>query len=52
MKHLLYTLFIASLIFSCKSDPETTEATFSDESEELARLRSENRAMKDQMTLN
>lgn len=49
MKHLLYSFLFASLFIGCNDSPETTEGGNDTESEELARLRSENRALEGQL---
>lgn len=49
MKHLIYSLFIVSVLFACNTEPETTDSVGGDNSEELARLRSENRELQTQL---
>ena len=49
MKHLAYFLFISTILFSCNADPDTTDGAVNVDSEELARLRSENRDLQDKL---
>ncbi|NOQ75700.1 MAG: hypothetical protein GQ574_27080 [Crocinitomix sp.] len=49
MKHLIYSLFIATLFLACNTSPETTDSVNTGESEELARLRSELRVAEDKL---
>ena len=49
MKHLFYFLIGTSLLISCNGDNDTTGSIGSANNEELARLKSENRALEDRL---
>lgn len=49
MKHLLYSLLIFTVLVGCNTAPETTDSVSNADNEELARLRSENRELQDQL---
>lgn len=49
MKHLIYFLFITTLIYACNTNPETTDSVSTDDSAEMARLRSENRELQNKL---
>jgi len=49
MKYLFYSLIIATTLFACNGNPETTEGVANVDSEELARLRSENRELENKL---
>ncbi len=49
MKQLFYPFLFLALLTACNNSPDTTENGGNEESEELARLRSENRALESQL---
>jgi hypothetical protein len=49
MKQLFYPFLFLALLAACNTSPETTDNGGNEESEELARLRSENRALEGQL---
>jgi len=50
MKYLLYSFSFLVLLASCNTGPETTEGLTNEQSEEIARLKSENRQLASQLT--
>lgn len=50
MKYLLYSFSFIVLLASCNTGPETTEGLTNEQSEEIARLKSENRQLASQLT--
>lgn len=50
MKYLLYSFAFLLLVSSCNGDPVTTDATNNDQNEEIARLKSEKRALESQLS--
>lgn len=50
MKYLLYSFSLILFLTSCNGDPSTTDAVDTDQSEEIARLKSENRQLQSQLT--
>ena len=49
MKQLFYPFLFLALLAACNTSPETTDNGGNEESEELARLRYENRALEGQL---
>lgn len=50
MKYLLYSFSLILFLTSCNGDPSTTDGVDTDQSEEIARLKSENRQLQSQLT--